>query len=237
MKVAIMQPYFFPYIGYFQLISAVDVFVIYDNLKYTKKGWINRNRIISNGKELLFSIPLKKDSDYLKINERQISTDFDKEKFQRIISENYKKSENFDDIYMLVNKILSNNTNNLFDFIFNSILEVCSYLNLDTKVIKSSTLLVDRDFKGQEMVLAICKQLEAKTYINPIGGTELYSKEVFLENNIELFFLKAQAKEYQQHSNEFIPFLSIIDLLMMNSREKIIEMINCDYELISNPNV
>ena len=80
MKLAIMQPYFFPYIGYFQLIKSVDEFVIYDNIQYTKKGWINRNRILVNGTDYLISLPLKKDSDYLNVVDRQLAESWEKDR-------------------------------------------------------------------------------------------------------------------------------------------------------------
>ena len=77
MKVAIMQPYFLPYIGYLQLLNSVDKFILYDDIEYTKKGWINRNRIVDGE---IITLPLKKDSDYLNVVERRLSDDWRKQK-------------------------------------------------------------------------------------------------------------------------------------------------------------
>ncbi len=79
MKLAIMQPYFFPYIGYFQLINTVDEFVVYDNIEFTKKGWINRNRILVNGKDEYITLPIKKDSDFLHVKDRFLAETWSKD--------------------------------------------------------------------------------------------------------------------------------------------------------------
>lgn len=233
MKVAIMQPYFFPYLGYFQLINEVDVFVVYDDIKYTKKGWINRNRIISNRKEAIITIPLKKDSDFLKISERYIAKDFDKKRMIRLIYDGYKKSVSFSSVYPIVESIILESENNLFDYVYSSLLKICDYLNIKTQIAKSSSLNFDRTKKNQEMVISICNCLEADIYINPIGGTELYSREEFNKSGIDLLFLRSQSRIYKQNVEEFIPWLSIIDVLFMNTKDEVIGMLNKDYELIT----
>src|SRR5690606_18130129 len=122
MRLAIMQPYFCPYIGYFQLMNAVDKFVVYDNIQYTKKGWINRNRILMNGKDQLFSLPVKKDSDYLNINQRFLSDDFDGEK-KKLLNKfkgAYNKAPYFKEIFPLLQEIINDDSNNLFDYIYHS---------------------------------------------------------------------------------------------------------------------
>src|SRR5258705_11030314 len=95
MRLAVMQPYFFPYIGYFQLIAAVDLFIVYDNIKYTKKGWINRNRMLRNGKDVMFSVPLKNDSDYLDVCERELAADFNRDKLFNQLKGAYRGAPNF----------------------------------------------------------------------------------------------------------------------------------------------
>jgi hypothetical protein len=223
MKVAIMQPYFLPYIGYFQLINAADVFVVYDNVEYTKKGWINRNRILVNGKDEFITLPLKKDSDFLHINQRNLAATFeqDKQKILRKIKECYRKAPNFKQTYLLIEEIFSFNNLNLFEFLYNSIIFICNHLEIKTKFVLSSNIDIDHNLKSEEKVLAICEKLKAEIYFNPIGGSQLYRKERFLKDSILLNFIKTDNIEYKQFSNEFISSLSIIDVLMFNEPVKV----------------
>lgn len=216
-----MQPYFMPYIGYFQLINAVDVFVIYDNIEYTKKGWINRNRILVNGNAEYFTLPIKKGSDFLHVNQRFLADTFshDKQKILVKIKECYRKAPNFEETYFLIEEIFSFDITNLFEFINNSIIQTCNYLEINTKIIISSTLNIDHNLKSQEKVLAICKELNASEYVNPKGGIELYSKKTFEKNSFKLSFLETKDFQYKQLGELFIPFLSIIDVLMNNKCE------------------
>lgn len=233
MKVAIMQPYFFPYIGYFQLINAVDVFVVYDNIEYTKKGWINRNRILVNGKPEYISLPLKKDSDYLNVDQRYLSESWnmDKKKLLNKIKESYRKAPFYENIMPLIEDIINYPEDNLFKFIYNSILKLSDFLSINTKIVMSSSLQYDNNLKSQDKVLSICKSLGAKTYINPEGGVDLYDKEDFLSNSIELFFLKADKRTYVQYHNDFVPFLSIIDVLMFNDKNSVMDYLTNGYSL------
>lgn len=233
MVIGIMQPYFMPYIGYFQLINSVDEFVIYDNIQYTKKGFINRNRILSNGTDQLFSLPLKKDSDYLNVVERELSGSWekDKNKILNTIKSSYSKAPYFKQSFDLISKCLDNPEVNLFRFIYDSIVLINEYLDIKTKVRISSTIDTDHTLKSQDKVLVICKERNATQYINSIGGVELYNKETFKQNNIELNFIKSNPIQYKQFNNEFIPWLSIIDVLMFNSKEQIKEYLN-NYTLI-----
>src|SRR3989304_1948761 len=150
MKIGIMQPYFFPYIGYFQLIQAVDQFIVYDNIKYTKKGWINRNRFLQNGKAVLFSVPLKKDSDFLDVKDREVSADFKKDKLLNQIREVYRQSPYFEQAFSLFEKVVLNSETNLFSYLHNSIMETCQYLAIDTEIIVSSHLQIDHSLQGSD---------------------------------------------------------------------------------------
>ncbi len=223
MKLAIMQPYILPYIGYFQLINAVDKFVVYDNIQFTKKGWINRNRILVNGKDEYFTIPLKKGSDYLNVDERKLADTFSAEKIKllRKISGAYKQAPHFESVYPLLEEIMNQDEENLFRFIYRSLQAVCTWLDIKTELVISSTIPIDHGLRSQDKVIAICKALGATQYINPIGGVELYSKEIFSQNNINLTFLKSDNLIYNQFNNEFVPWLSIIDVLMFNTKEKV----------------
>jgi hypothetical protein len=232
MKIAIMQPYFLPYIGYWQLIAAVDAFVVYDNIKYTKKGWINRNRFLLNGAEAVFSLPLQKDSDFLEVKDRYLADGFDRENLLNRFREAYRKAPEFPSVMPLLDGILWNPAANLFEYIFASIRAVCEFLEVPTPLIVSSTIDCDHSLKSAERVQAICKSLGADTYINPVGGMELYSKEDFARQGIDLKFLKALPFEYQQSGNPFVPWLSILDVLMFNNTKTVREMIDNKYLLI-----
>lgn len=230
MKLGIMQPYFFPYIGYFQLLNSVDKYVIYDNIEYTKKGWINRNRILLNGHDALITLPLEKGSDHLDIKERFISSGFNKKKMINQISEVYRKSPYYNTVMPIIENIITYTDNNLFNYIYNSVKEICKYLNIKTEIIISSTVEIDHFLKGQDKVIAFCKKLGATDYYNAIGGQSIYTKDDFKKDNINLQFLSSKPIKYKQFSNEFVPWLSIIDVMMFNTPEEINQMLS-DYDL------
>lgn len=223
MKIAIMQPYFFPYIGYFQLIQAVDQFIIYDDIEYTKKGWINRNRILVNGAPVFITLPLKKDSDFLDVDQRQLALTYPQDKFKLInrIKESYKKAPFFDEVFPIIEDSFKNTNENLFEFIFYALKRVCGYLEIKTEIIISSSLGINTGLKSQDKVIELCKAVNATSYLNAIGGLELYEKDVFEKNGLTLHFIKSDQISYQQFDQKFVPWLSIIDVMMFNSRQKI----------------
>lgn len=231
MRIAIMQPYFLPYIGYWQLIAAVDVFVVYDNIKYTKKGWINRNRFLVNGKEALFSLPLRNDSDFLDVNQRYLADSFDREDLIRRFREAYRQAPEFQVFMPFLEDLIRFSSNNLFDYILNSIYRICEFVGIKTKMIISSHIDCDHSLKSSDRVHAICKALCADTYINPIGGTELYSKEDFKDKGITLRFLQPALVEYSQDALGFVSGLSIIDVAMFNADEQLRQQISSGYAL------
>jgi dipeptide/tripeptide permease len=224
-----MQPYFFPYIGYFQLINAVDKFVIYDDVNFIKGGWINRNRILFNGEPLLINIQMQGASSFKKINE--IKTGKNKEKILSTITHSYRKAPFYDEVYPLVFDIINYNEDNLALYISNSIKDISKYLFIETDFILSSEIKKDNDLKAQEKILSICKLLCASKYYNAFGGQELYNKDEFAANNIDLKFIKSKLTAYKQFNNEFIQCLSIIDVMMFNSKAEIKEMLN-QYEFV-----
>ncbi len=227
-----MQPYFFPYIGYFQLIQSVDKFIVYDNIQYTKKGWINRNRFLQNGKDMLFSIPLKKDSDYLDVREREISPAFNKLKLLNQLKQAYRRAPYFETAFPVIEKIVMHDEANLSDYIHFSIVELCSYLDIDTEIVKSSDVRIDHALQSQDKVLALCKAVGATTYINAIGGQELYAREDFRACGIDLKFIQSKPFEYQQFKNDFVPWLSIIDVMMFNDIDTLKTCVSTNYELV-----
>lgn len=232
MKLAIMQPYFLPYIGYFQLIRSADVLVLYDNLKYTKKGWINRNRILQNQAEAMLSLPLKNDSDFLDIGQRSLADSFDRAKLLRQLQSAYRAAPFFSETWPLLQQIMACDSNNLFVFLHRSITAICQHLGLQTRILVSSTIPIDHQLKSQDKVLALCRQLGAEHYINTIGGQELYSRVAFQAQGIQLHFIRARPFEYAQMGNGFIPWLSMVDVMMFNGRDKIMAELIDAYDLI-----
>lgn len=230
-KAAIMQPYFLPYIGYWQLISAVDVFVVYDNIQYTKKGWFNRNRFLQNGKSEIFSIPLKKDSSFKNVNERMIFEDFDKKHLLAKFRNAYAKAPCFIENFEIIEKIVNYEDENLFNYIYNSILLIKDYLGINTPIVKYSSLDINDNLLGENKVIEICKKLEAKWYINAIGGQDLYDKKNFLKEGIQLNFIKTKAINYKQFNSEFVENLSILDVIMFNDKHAIKKILG-EYNLI-----
>jgi hypothetical protein len=234
MKLAIMQPYLFPYIGYFQLMNVVDEFVVYDNIQYSKKGWINRNRILVNGTDAYITFPLKKDSDYLDVKDRYLSDDWVSERkkpLNRII-DSYRKAPYFKDVYSVIEKIILFEETNLFKFTLNSLTILKEFLSIKTTFSISSEIAIDHELKSERKVIEICKAKKATNYINPIGGLELYNKNEFKKEGINIRFLKTTNVNYKQFNNEFVPMLSIIDVMMFNTKEEIKNYLDNCYTLL-----
>jgi len=229
MKLAIMQPYFLPYIGYWQLINAVDTYIIYDDVAYIKGGWINRNNFLINGEKKLYTIRLKEARSGRPINEIEILDNL--VKFQKMLQINYSKAPYFNTVMNLIQEIASFDKTNLGAFLENSIKLISSYLGIKTKLILSSSIEKNNDLKGKDKVLHICELMGASEYYNAIGGMELYDKAEFTDSGINLMFIKTNLQPYRQYNDEFVPGLSIVDIMMRSSVERICEML-VDYELV-----
>jgi len=220
---AVMQPYFLPYIGYWQLINAVDTFVIFDDVNYFKKGFINRNSILLNGEPFNFTLELVKASQNKLINEIEVGNN--KEKILKIITSAYMKAPYYNDVYPLIEKIVLNDEKNLAVYIGDSLQEVAVYLEINTRYIYSSQVSQTPGLKAQDKIIDICLNLNQKSYINAIGGQELYSKQRFREKRIKLSFLETEQFSYTQNNEGFISNLSMIDVLMFNSKLQVKEML------------
>lgn len=231
LKLGIMQPYFFPYVGYWQLINAVDKYVVYDDVNYIKGGWINRNNILLNGANHLITLPLEEASSFKLINEISITKNaILKNKLIKTIKSAYLRAPYFETIMPIIESLISNNSN-IAMLNYNIVLAIKEYLNIDTEILLSSNIEKNNSLKAQDKVLHIAHILNATEYINAIGGQRLYSKEDFSKENIKLSFLKTGDIKYNQFKNEFVPNLSIIDILMFNSPETIKKMLD-NYELL-----
>jgi hypothetical protein len=223
MKVAVVQPYFFPYIGYIQLMHQVDIFVIFDDVNFVKKGWIKRNRLLCNGHVSYFGLSIEKASQNKKINELYIKRDErENTKLLRLIEQNYKNAPNFSKTIELINHVLDYEDNNLATFLGHQLELLKDKLVLNTKLIYSSTLNRHEQFAtAQERIIAITKHLGGTEYVNLPGGKELYSQKVFNENGLKLSFIEPNLKPYPQlNTTQFFPALSIIDV-MMNTEPKL----------------
>jgi len=232
MKIAVMQPYLFPYIGYFQLIGAVEKFIIFDNVNFINKGWINRNCVLLDGKKYLFTLSLEKASQNKLINQINVlESHKHKEEILKLIYHAYCKASEYDRVYPLIHEIINNNESNLSRFTEAGLRRIAEFLDLDTSFLCASQIENDGSLKGRDKIMAICKRLNADEYINPIGGTELYDKDEFLRKGIRLSFLKTKDIVYPQFKNDFVPNLSIIDVLMFNPKAKIKDFLN-DFELV-----
>ncbi len=228
-----MQPYFFPYIGYFQLIAAVDKFVIYDDVSFINKGWINRNNILINGKAGLIIVPLNGASQNKLIKDiAPVSEKKWRNTLLKTIEQNYKKAPMYNSVYSLLQQLINDDAETISELNYKGIKVVCDYLNISTTLIPSSDVYGNSNLKGQFRILDICTIEKADHYINPIGGIELYDSKLFNENKIKLSFIKSSAISYAQFNNVFAPNLSIIDVLMFCEPEFVhIQLIKA-YELI-----
>jgi hypothetical protein len=234
MRLAIMQPYFLPYLGYFQLLGAVDLFILYDNIKCTKKGWINRNRVLQNGRDVWFSLPLRAAPDHLDVRDRELAADFKPDGLLNQICGAYRSAPYFHPTYTMIEQIVRHPEQNLFWFLHHSIVSACEHLGVTTKIMISSDIPIDHSLKCQDKVLAMCEEVGATTYVNAIGGAELYSKDEFAMRGIDLTFIQSKPFTYAQFGENFVPWLSILDVMMFNHPQTLKENLALNYELIES---
>lgn len=220
------QPYFMPYIGYWQLINAVDVFIISDDYNYIDRGWINRNYILQNGQAKYFNIEIGHASSRKKINQLYLSERMEAEKKLLHLRTVYRRAPYFEEGYELMRQILEYSDKNLAAFLEYSIRCVCDYLNIKTQFVRSSEIPHNDELKKEYRIYDQCRYVGADIYINAIGGQKLYTYEQFKEQGIKLGFIKTGDIHYKQLWYDFVPNLSIIDVVMFNSLEKIKQMLN-----------
>jgi len=230
MRLALMQPYFLPYIGYFQLMAASSKFIVHDKIEHSKKGWVNRNRAFNDE---MFTIPLKKHSDHCAIRDLKIADSWpaERNKILRKIRSFYGKTKNFYFAYPLIEDIFLYQEDILKHFLGHSIQRLKKYLKITTELRWASETFVSTDLKGIEMVKAYCQKHQAETYINAIGGQDLYKKEDFKAIGVDLKFVESKKFTYNRKGHPEIFGLSILDVLMFNHREEVINFIE-RYELI-----
>lgn len=221
-----MQPYLFPYIGYFQLVAAVDKFVFYDDVNFIKNGWINRNRLLISGDVRYLTIPLSGASPFLKINQIQIMANGAwRKKMSAAVRQSYAKAPHFDVIYNLFSEIVFSDELSISELAKQSVIAISKYLGLPTQFIMSSSIYGNSNLNGESRVLDICRREIACQYYNLPGGKELYQEDLFKLNGIELQFIDPRLTAYRQLSEQFYPGLSMIDVLMHNDRDTVCAMV------------
>ncbi len=228
MNLAVMQPYLFPYIGYFQLIYASDLFLLYDDVSYIKQGFINRNSILSPNGVTRFTVPVPGASSNKLISELEFSEDVTK--VLRTIAQSYSKAPFFAEVFPVIEQVMTIKDRSIASVCVQSYEAIFAYLGLTRRFMKTSSLEYDRSTSARDRLIALCHQFEADCYINAPGGRALYSKSDFSENGIELRFIRSRPVEYSQGRDGFVPNLSIIDVLMNCSAEKVVSLLG-HYEL------
>ena len=233
MKIAIIQPYLFPYIGYFSLIKNTDFFVFFDTPQYIRKGWINRNRILSaNGDITYFTVPIQKADRNTPINKIIVANNYDW-KMKTLGQLNiYKKAPNYGRVIDLVKGIFNTDTMLISDLAIKSIVKTCEYLDIDIKydIFSKMNLALPEVKEPDEWALYITKELGYNTYINPPGGMSFFNREKYQINDVDLQFLVQEIIPYRQNREVFIPALSMIDVMMFCSCNEINEML-CKYKI------
>nr|WP_199045319.1 WbqC family protein [Dyella sp. ASV24] len=233
MIVAIMQPYFFPYIGYFQLMKAVDRFVFYDDAQYMKGGWLNRNRILAKGAPCWWTLPVVRDDFRLPINQRFYAKDADSVgSMMNKLREAYRHAPYYAKVSAEVELFLEYSESRVSTYNQWHLDRLARSLGIECEFYLSSQLGIDGALRGQERVLAICDHLGATGYVNSFGGQKLYNPDAFAARGVTLRFIQSLPKAYDQFDNSFVPYLSIVDVLMFNRRTKVSSLFE-EYRLFS----
>nr|WP_272890770.1 WbqC family protein [Stutzerimonas sp. S1] len=223
-----MQPYLFPYLGYFQLINVSDVFVLGDDLQYEKGSWMNRNRVLVNGQPKLITFPLKKGHLGERINQRWLSDDFEREAeaLLKMLERCYAKAPQHASVMPLLRSILEYPERNLALFTEHSLRRLCQYIGITTPIFRGSDLCLPPVMDKQDRVIQIARRMDGELYLNPIGGIDLYCPARFRAEGLLLRFLRMDDElTYPQLKHAFVPSLSIIDVLMFNDQEAIKDML------------
>ncbi len=228
MTICIMQPYFFPYLGYYQLVSNTNIFIFYNDVNFVERGWINRNYILMNKQKGLITIPLKKASSNKKINEIEILSD--KKIFNKIlrtIELNYSSAPNFKQGFVILKEIFDKGSNTIDQLAITSIDSVFKYLDLPFDYELSSNIDYDRTSTKVDKIVEISKNYNVDTIYFPPGSTSLYSDRDFSRRGLKSKVIHPVFKEYSQRlpNDQFIPGLSMLDLIMNNDKNKLLGML------------
>ena len=221
MRLAIMQPYFFPYLGYFQLLHAVDRFVYYDDVAFIKQGWINRNRMLVQGRPAFFTVPLEDASSFRPIRETRISPRAVwRKKMLRSFQVSYGRAPFFASTFSMLQRVLEQDHEDIASLSRASVEAVCDHLDLQARRVPSAAAYGNEELTAADRLLDICRREGATTYVNVAGGRALYEADAFQQRGIALRFLSSRPFDYPQLGAPFVPWLSILDVLMFNPLEE-----------------
>lgn len=238
---AINQPYFFPYLGYFSLILYSDIFVLYDNIEYSKRGWTNRNRILSHGRPLKLSLPLRSAPDSTWISRREIASEFTLEKFFRILEGAYRKAPHWKQLEEFIAELQIPANRSLFDFLAESISSLCQLFEIKTPILRYSDINSNSaDVVGEERIFVISEALGAKRYVNLPGGREIYTPDSFRKRGLTLEFLDHIPREYPQIvpsvvetlRPQFFDRLSVLDVIANIGIDETASRIQSDFRIV-----
>ena len=233
MSVSIMQPYFFPYIGYFQLMATCDVFVVRDDVQYIQHGWVNRNRILVNGDAQWITLPVAKADHRLPINRREyLLEDPLSQRVRRRIEGAYRGAPHFEETMEIFDEAFGRSKGNVAVFNTHLLSRVAERLGITTPMLFASDVDRCESLSGQGLVVDICASLGASGYINPIGGIDLYTPDRFRRQGLTLQFLQPCAPHYPQFGSPHVASLSIIDVMMFNDMSTVKRMLSA-YRLIA----
>jgi hypothetical protein len=231
-----MQPYFFPYIGYWQLINAADLFVIYDDVNYIKGGWINRNRLLINGKATFITAPLQHASPHKRICDIALLPETAwRDKLVRAVENTYRRSPFFSETFPVIEELIRHDTDNLATYLAHQLRTLAAFMGIDTEFAISNRHYRNEALSGRARVLDICKIEGADIYLNLPGGQSLYDAETFRSHDLDLRFIAMRPMPYPQQASEFVPHLSIIDALMGAGPAAIRDHLDA-FELITSEN-
>jgi hypothetical protein len=221
---AVMQPYLFPYIGYYQLVQSSDFFVFYDDVAYIKKGYVNRNSILLNGDSLRFNLPVLSASQNVLIKDLTYGED---SKLLKKIEHAYSKAPFFKDVYPVIEGVFNQKNRAINHINRLSIESVFTYLGIEKKFFNASELDYNRELDRADRLIELCNHFDCKEYVNSPGGRELYEPKYFAERGVKLGFIENKQTPYRQLKvDEFVPYLSMIDVLMNCSKEQVAAMLN-----------
>lgn len=224
MTLAVMQPYLFPYLGYFQLVHAADTFIFYDDVNFIKGGWINRNRILMNGAASYFTVQLRDASPNKKINEIRFTDN--RPKLLKTLDQAYRKAPFYNAVRPVVEATLTCDTDLLSELAARSVQDICAYLGLSTVFqVSSSDHASSAGMERTERLLELCRSSGATRYVNAPGGRDLYDKQIFSNAGVELTFLQTRTVSYPQFSGAFVPGLSMVDVIMFNPKEVVLHLL------------
>lgn len=214
-RLAIMQPYFFPYIGYWQLINAVDRFMIYDDLSYIKRGWINRNRILINKSPAYITVPLHRSSSNKRIRDIDLHPEPGwQDRMIKTLEITYRRAPSYAESFPVIERLIRHQAENLSAYLAYQLRVLAAFLGIATEIVTPGPQSDDENMRGQQRVLEVCKREGADVYINPQGGQGLYDPRFFRRGGVDLRFLVMHPLPYKQRAGGFMPYLSIIDALM-----------------------